>query len=147
MENKNFKIAVSGDICINFLLWKTNQQCDKGFSWESFPQLHNNLKAGEALLLSKLVKLATDATIISPQIQSVEAYLLKELLLSTVELDIFPRAIDEKDDSKVYRIKQYLGFTGSPSGIPKLLPIVDDDEQADLVIIDDEDNGFNENEE
>ena len=48
---------------------------------------------------------------------------------------------------KVYRVKKFLGYSGPISGKPMLLPIVNDDEQADMVIIHDEDNGFNSDEE
>ena len=40
-----------------------------------------------------------------------------------------------------------MGFTGPISGIPKLLPIINDDPNADMIILDDENNGFNFNKE
>jgi len=40
-----------------------------------------------------------------------------------------------------------MGFTGPIYGVPKLLPIIDDDSNADIVILDDENNGFNANKE
>ncbi|MBC2580050.1 RyR domain-containing protein [Clostridium sp. DJ247] len=147
MGNRNFKIAVSGDICINSLLWRTYHQCTTGLSWQCYPHVHSSLKTGEALLLSKLVALSTGASIISPQIQDVEVCLRKEVLLSTAELELFPVTADEKDSNKVYRVNKFLGFTGPASGIPKLFPIINDDENADMVILDDENNGFNSNEE
>lgn len=150
MENKRLKIVVSGDICVNLLQWRTDQQCTQGLNWQSYPHVHNSFKNGEALLLSKFVALATQATqasISSPQIQDIEATLPKELLRSTVELELFPETLHKNDNHKVYRISRYLGFTGLTSGMPMLLPIIEDDENADMVILDDEDNGFNANEE
>ena len=147
MENKCFKIVVSGDICVNLLQWRTDQQCTQGLNWQSYPHVHNSFKNGEALLLAKFVTLATQASISSPQIQDIEATLPKELLRSTVELEFFPETLNKNDNHKVYRISRYLGFTGLTSGMPMLLPIIDDDQNADMVILDDENNGFNSNEE
>lgn len=147
MDNKDFKIAVSGDICVSLLQWITYNQCTKSFNWRFHPSVHYNLKPGGALLLSKLVEMATGASILSPQIQDIGANLHKELLRSTIELDQFPASTDEKDNQKVYRIKRFLGFSTPPSGIAQLLPIINDDENADMVILYDEDNGFNLNKE
>ena len=40
-----------------------------------------------------------------------------------------------------------MGFTGPSHGIPKLLPIIEDDPYAELIILDDENNSFNANKE
>jgi len=63
MGKISFKIVVSGDICVNLLQWRTDQQCTKGLNWQSYPHVHNSFKNGEALLLSKFVTLATQASI------------------------------------------------------------------------------------
>lgn len=36
-----------------------------------------------------------------------------------------------------------MGFTEAMSNTPRLLPIMDDDPSADMIILDDENNGFN----
>ncbi|HVJ50302.1 RyR domain-containing protein [Desulfitobacterium sp.] len=148
MDNKNLRIVVSGDICNNSLIWKTHPQCIQGLSWQDYPLVHHLIKPGEALLLSKLVALSTGATVLSPQIEDFEGCSPKDVLLSSVDLALFPLTAEEKDPHKVYRVKDYLGFTGPTSGIlPKLFSMIDDDENADMVIIDDENNGFNSEEE
>lgn len=147
MKTEDLKIVVSGDICIDLLLWRTYVNCTKDFRWKYYPNVHSISKAGEALLLSKLVALSTGVSIRSPQIQNFEKGLSNEILRSTSVLELFPVNSDEKDNNKVYRVKQFLGFSGPSSNIPKLLPVVNDDENADIVILDDEDNGFNINEE
>lgn len=148
MDNKNLKIVVSGDICNNSLIWKTHQQFTQELSWQYYPQVHYLLKPGEALLLSKLVALSTGMTILSPQIQNSEECSPPDVLLSSVDLAPFPVTAKENDSHKVYRVSDYFGFTGPTSGIlPKLFPIINDDENADMVIIDDENNGFNSKEE
>lgn len=146
MSSRNIKIIVTGDVCINSLIWRTQQQFTESLSWRYYPYVHNVLKNGEALLLSKLVALSTGASIISPQIPDIEGSLHRETLLSTVELELFPQTSDEKNNKKVYRVNQFLGFTGPTLGIPKLFPIINDDENVDLVIVDDENNGFNSDE-
>lgn len=143
MDNKNIKIAVSGDICLNLLIWRTNAKSNNVLNWEHYPNVHSTYKSGEALFLSELVAIATGASILSPQIQDVEELLPKGLLSSTSELELFPISDDEKGNNKVYREKNFLGFTGPKDGMPLLLPITNDDENVDMIILDDEDNGFN----
>ncbi|MBC2582601.1 RyR domain-containing protein [Clostridium sp. DJ247] len=147
MNNKNLKIVVSGDICINSLQWITEPQDNKGLNWQTHLNIHSVLKPGESLLLAKLVALVTGASIYSPKIEDIESTICKEFLRSTAELDLFPASADGKNSGKVYRVSRFLGFTGPSSGVPKLLPIINDDANADIVIIDDENNGFNSNEE
>ncbi|AOY77663.1 RyR domain-containing protein [Clostridium formicaceticum] len=143
MKNKNIKIVVTGDICINSLQWITDPQNNEGFNWQTHLNMHNMLKPGESLLLSQLVELATGASILAPKIEDMALKLSREFLHSTAELNLFPKYDDRRNEEKVYRVKHFLGFTGPSSGIPKLLPIINDDENAAMVIIDDENNGFN----
>jgi len=147
MDSKNLKIVVSGDICINSLQWTTEPQNSNGLNWQTHLNVHSVLKAGESLLLAKLVALATGISIHSPKIDDIEASSLKEFLHSIAELELFPVSTEEKNNNKVYRIKRFLGFAGPSSGMPKLLSITEDDVNAGIVIIDDENNGFNSNEE
>ena len=55
MKNKNFKIVVSGDICINALQWVTQPKNNNGLNWQTHLNIHNTLKPGEALLLYDLL--------------------------------------------------------------------------------------------
>lgn len=147
MDNKNIKIIVSGDVCINLLQWRTYEQCTTELSWKHYPNVHSVFKAGDAILLSKLTALSTGKTVLSPKIHNIESSLHEGALLSTVELGLFPVDSDERSNHKVYRISQFMGFTGPITGVPKQFPIEEDDENADLVILNDENNGFNTNEE
>jgi hypothetical protein len=146
LKNENISIVVTGDIAINLLQWRTYEEYTREFSWQSYPQVHSIIKLEEDFLLSKLVALSTGLAIISPKINNLENDSHKEVLVSTVELGYFSMTNDENDKNKVYRVKQYLGFTGPISGMPKLFPIIKDDVDADIVILDDENNGFNSNE-
>ena len=110
-----------------------------------FPICSQSDKEGGALLLSKLVSSACENTVISPKIADTTCELPKDLLQSTSELGPFSLT-GKEGDPKVYRIKNFLGYSVPASGKPMLLPIVHDDEQADMVIIHDEDNGFHSDE-
>ncbi len=143
MKNKNFKIVVSGDICINALQWVTYPKSTNGLNWQTHLNIHNTLRPGESLLLSKLVTLATETSVSSPYIRDIEVIWQREFLSSTAELDIFPKFDDKNNNSNVYRIKRLMGFTEAMSGMPRLLPIMNDDQNADMIILDDENNGFN----
>ena len=147
MNTKNLKIAVSGDVCTNLLTWRTFKKNTKGFKWENSPHVHSITKEGGALLLSKLVSLACEDTVISPKIVDTTCELPKELLQSTSEVELFSVTGKENDPHKVYRVKKFLGYSGPTKGQPQLLPMVNDDEKADMVMIHDEDNGFNSDEE
>ncbi|EKQ51437.1 MULTISPECIES: RyR domain-containing protein [unclassified Clostridium] len=143
MKNKNFKIVVSGDICINALQWVTYPKINNGLNWQTHLNIHNTLKPGEALLLSKLVELSIGASVLAPQIRDIEGVWQREFLSSTVELDVFPKFNDKNNSTKVYRIKRLMGFTEAMSGMTRLLPIMNDDMNVDMIILDDENNGFN----
>ena len=147
MENKSINIVVTGDVAINLLQWRTYDNSTRDYSWKSYPQVHSIIKLGEDFLLSKLVAISTKANILSVKIKDQGYNSQVESIVSTVELGLFPVTKDENEKNKVYRIKEYLGFTGPTSGIPKLYPVIKDDVNADIVILDDENNGFNSNEE
>jgi len=147
MNNKNIKIVVTGDICINFVQRTIYPQSDKGLNWQTHLNMHIALKPGEALLLSKLVSLSTGASVISPQMPDSGLIKRGEFLSSTAELKLFTKFDSEENNGKVYRIKRLMGFTGPSSGAPRLLPIINDDPKADIIILDDENNGFNASEE
>jgi hypothetical protein len=145
--NHNIKIVVTGDIVIKTLQWRTADTNSGIYNWQSYPQIHRNIKLGEDFLLSKLVALSTDATVLSPKINLSDKASFEDALISTVELQPFPGVKANRKTNKVYRINQYLGYTGPEAGMPKLFHVIDDDADADIVILDDENNGFNGSEE
>jgi len=147
MESNPFKIVVSGDICINSLQWITEPQNNKGLNWQNNSNVHTVLMPGEALLLAKLVTLATGSCVLSPQMQDLDSIPAKEFLRAIAEVELFPVFPNHKNKDKVYRVKRFLGFAGPSFGASKSLPIANDDENVDMVIIDDENNGYHSNEE
>ncbi len=147
MTNKDIKIVVTGDITINLLQWKTYISDIKEYSYKTYPQFHRNIKLGEDFILSKLVELSTEANIIAPKIEFENNRINDDSIVSTVELNLFPMINGKNNKNKVYRVKEFLGFTGPDSGIPKQYPIINDDSEVDIIILDDENNGFNNSEE
>lgn len=144
MDKIDKLISVAGDISIQHLQWSTHNKNTKGQSWQHYPYVHNTSKDGGALLLSKLVSMSTAATILSPELKEEDRF-QEDLLHSFMEVDRFP--VDTSKHHKTYRVMQFLGYAGPSLGAPMLFPIQNDDANADLVIIDDENNGFNANEE
>ncbi|MEY8000874.1 Ryanodine receptor Ryr [Clostridium sp. Mt-5] len=147
MKIRDFNIVVSGDVCVNLLFWQINNEYISDLNWQQYPHIYNRTVEGESLLLAKLVALSTGANVISPKIDYAKDHLPKGLLSSTIQLGLFPATSKDKDRNKVYRVKEFLGFTEILFNDPQLFPIIDDDKNASMVILDDENNGFNNNEE
>lgn len=139
IKNQDTKILVTGDICINTLLWSTSPQENDGLNRQN-NNLHSISKPGEALLLAEMTTLATGKQIISPSIPKDIGSFTNQFLHSFVEIEPFPSSAGSKE-AKVYRVSRFMGFAGKESEKPVLLPI--DTSDAQTVIIDDEDNGFN----
>ncbi len=146
MEIKDFNVIVSGDVCVNLLFWQINDEHISDLNWHQYPHICSRLSEGEALLLAKFVTLSTGANVISPKMDYDKGNLPEGILNSTIRLSLFPAISKDKDGNRVYRVKEFLGFTEMPFKDPKLFPIIDDNENADLIILDDENNGFNNNE-
>ena len=142
MQRNAYKIVVSGDICINSLYWITDSQNKKGLNWQNNLNMHSVSFPGEALLLAQFVTLAIESCILSPRLQDVAAIDFRDFITATAEVELFPVFANGENIDKVYRVKRFLGFSGPASGIPKLLPVANDDANADMVIIDDENNGY-----
>ncbi|MCE5287074.1 MAG: Ryanodine receptor Ryr, partial [Pelosinus sp.] len=145
MSTQTFNIVVTGDICINSLYWITAPQNSNGLNWQTHLNVKSVALPGEALLLAKLVALATKLEIRSPQEPDLNTIPPKDFLRSVAEIDFFPAMPHQETGSKVYRLKRLLGFVGPATGEVKLLPIVNDDANAAIVIVDDENNGFSSN--
>lgn len=141
MSEQNYKIVVSGDICVNTLLWTTSPQVREGWNWQMHNNMHKISMPGESMLLARLISLATGRPVLSPQMRPESVY-SNEFLHSTAKIERFPRLPGGRDT--VYRISRHLGFTWNSPGLPKLLPVEQDDAAASMVVIDDENNGFNE---
>ena len=123
-------------------MWSVLPQGHEGLNWENNANLHSISKPGESLLLAEMTALATGKQIISPSIPKGIGPYTDRFLHSFVEIEPFPYSADKKK-SKVYRVNLFMGFSGTVSGNPALLPIENDVSDAQIVIIDDKNNGFN----
>lgn len=132
------RIVVTGDICMNTLMWSTAPITSDGQNWQS----HNNVKVlnkhGEAMLLAEMIAIATKLPVDSPAIPLEKSIKESKLLRSYAELDFFG---DYKAE-RILRVKRFFGFSEA-EGKAALLPIDNDPAEADLIAIDDENNGFN----
>jgi hypothetical protein len=122
-------------------MWTTYPESKEGFNWQSKSNVHTLLKPGESLLLAKMIGISTGMEIISPVISPAACWPLENYLRSYAELNLFKESINKRD--KVYRVGRFLGFKSTITKEPGLLNIENDDVNADIAVIDDENNGFN----
>lgn len=146
MDTKNIKITVAGDVCVNILKWNTSFHGTSTLEWKSYPNVHQKYIYGEALLLAQMVEQATNLKVKTHTREEISNCVKNNTLLSNVELERFPKVIGSKRNAsrkkESYRVNQYLGFSGPSKGIPKIFPIQEDDIYSDMVILDDENNGY-----
>lgn len=139
MSDKEIKIVVTGDISTNNLIINISHESREGYNW----QTHNNIQSihrpGESLLLARMISLSTNQKVISPA--RIPDKSRDEYLRSYSELHLFPTSQANKE--KVYRVGRFLGFNPTKTRKPELLFVENDDAGADIVVLDDENNGFN----
>lgn len=115
-------------------------------NWKSYPSFHTITKEGGALLLKNMIKIAVSSEIISYDIPSSLKNLNSDnLIYSYALLGEYPYT--KKDDKKVYRIKEFNGFSGPKDDTQFINFPLKDDNDADLVVLDDAGNYFRKNKE
>jgi hypothetical protein len=139
------KIVVTGDVAVDWFEVaappKQSSSTEGGyeFNWETHPTIHRFARPGGALLLAKLVRSATQATILAPELADIEHVPLTKAIRSFASLKPYPYSATQGRRT-VYRIDEFKGFAGDKSVLP--LPVKDDDPNADLIVFDDTANGF-----
>ena len=156
---KTRKIVVAGDVAIDWLSVSTsavdvneddnertpNQKSNPTPNWRLFEGTRMMSRPGGALLLARLVRLATDANVSSQHLTNLEKIPPDEVLHSMAELDLYPEPPDANGKKrKVYRVRHFGGFCGPAEGVPTPPAIVNDSPNADIVLLDDAGNGFRE---
>lgn len=145
MENSSIEsdIVVAGDVAIDWLQWTTKYDKSSG-KWSLNPGTRMIAEKGGALLLARMVEMATNSKVTTYNLDNIENISPKLVIHSMTNLDIFPLSKDKekcKDgENKVFRVKHYGGFCGPDESSP--LKIHKDIENAKLVILDDAGNGF-----
>jgi len=140
-------IVVAGDVTIDWLQWTTkyNENFKTPPNWALYPGTRMKADQGGALLLAKIVKEATKSKIATHLLNDIENIPPESIIHSIAVLDAFPASKDEgecKEKKKIFRVRSHGGFYGPIKNKPKLLPIHNDDVDADMVILDDAGNGF-----
>ena len=144
MVNQNPKIVVSGDICVNSLQWSSGSGGDHLFNYNAYPRIHKRFVGGGALLLAKLISMASGVKVIAPDTENVTSCLPDDVLVSIGELGEFPLIDKQNQKEKVYRIDKFIGYTIEEKGQQaRWFPLINDREDADIVVLDDDNNGFN----
>lgn len=150
MSRRTPKIVVAGDITIDWLeVSVRHRPPEQGRrplpNWQLQPGLRRVPKRGGALLLADLIKAATGITPITHQLEDLENRSPDEVVHSVVMLDQFPYSADKKDkENKVYRVAEPRGYAGPLGDPPAPPPLLRDDPDAQVVVIDDAGNGFRE---
>ena len=139
------KIVVTGDVTIDWFEVATPSKESSStegryeFNWETYPTIHRFARPGGAFLLAKLVRSATQATVMAPELADIEGVPLTKAIRSFASLRPYPYSVTQGQRT-VYRIDEFKGFAGDKSVLP--LPVKNDDPNADLVVLDDASNGF-----
>lgn len=148
MLSSELKVVVAGDVSIDWYFWtRSSYSNNETINWKLYDGLSTSPQPGGAFLLTKMLsnnpEIPSDVKIIH---QSWDKFYTKDpnqILHTNVKLDLFPSHEPDSKD-KVYRVKNYFGFTTPTVEIsyPKPPEIIDDDKNADIVIIHDAGNGF-----
>lgn len=152
MSGRIEKIVVAGDVTIDWLQWRVEEQDPedeqgrKRPNWELYKGTAMTPLRGGALLLADLVAAATGLPVLAPELGDLHNIPPNEVLHSNVLVANFPHTLKESqrkpDKAKyVFRVKEYLGYYGPGDGLNRL-KVLDDDPDADLVILDDAGNRF-----
>lgn len=152
MENsstKEYSIVVAGDVTIDWLQWTTKYneifECTSRPNWILYSGTCMKAEQGGALLLAKMVKEAIKSKVASHVLNDIENIPPESVIHSITVLEAFPLSKDEeecKGKKKVFRVRHHGGFCGPIKNKTRLLPVHNDDTDADMVILDDAGNGF-----
>ncbi|WP_242941634.1 Ryanodine receptor Ryr [Parasporobacterium paucivorans] len=124
---------------MNNLLWTSNPKNTAGHNWQGHTNVSTLGNPGESLLLARMITQSANMDVISPNLSP--DYYGDRYLSSFTELELF--RISDKNSGRVYRVGRFLGFKGTHTGKPELLSLENDVRDAEIVVIDDENNGFN----
>lgn len=144
------KIVVTGDVAIDWLEVitppvATDEEPATIKIWQTYMGVQQFARPGGALLLAYFLRAATGKKVLSPKLNQIENIPPSKIIHFMALLDRFPYSMN-KGESKgsVYRIKEYRGYAGPISSSSNFLKVEDDDNSAEILIIDDAGNGFSE---
>jgi hypothetical protein len=146
-------IVVAGDVAIDWLQMRSgrkecygSQELDSP-NWSLYPGITMAARKGGAFLLAQMVEQATKKRVIAPPLpvhRDIESIPPDVMLHSNALLDAFPYSVQTGDEGRrCYRIREFLGYcrpSGAISGF--IPPVIEEEGDAGLVILDDAGNTF-----
>lgn len=134
------KIVVAGDVTIDWLKWsRTKIEGDDSHNWELYNGFEMVARKGGALLLANMVYAATGIKTITHQMTYPIADVPPRKIIQSLSfLDQYPGP----NKSKVFRVKEFYGFSGPSLTDPMFIPLEEDSSKAELILLDDAGNGF-----
>jgi hypothetical protein len=159
--SRKHTIVVAGDVTIDWLI-QTNvdwlsaaaraaqSNSENGLkprrkNWQLYPGVQMDARAGGALLLAREVALACGASdgvrVLTHAVESIRNIPPDEILHSIVEVARASETIADKKPT-VFRVARLDGFSGPPADSLRALRLPEDDEDADIVVLDDAGNAF-----
>ncbi|MBF7097437.1 hypothetical protein [Alkalibacter mobilis] len=140
MNKKNYSIVVNGDIYINQLFYNSPPINQCGLSWQSNNIFNSFSIGGGAIMLGDLIKKATAKDVVVPYAtENLEG--VNNLVVSPVELKAYKAR--KNSNEEVYRVNKFYGFKAPKIDGENLIKLKDDIQKPNLVVLDDDNNGFN----
>jgi len=147
------KILVAGDVAIDWLQYPikfastalSSKQMPP--NWTGYANIRMIAKPGGAMLLAEMVRAATGAKVIGPELQGIEGIPADQIIHANASLDAYPASCEKKDEKNlVYRVKAFHGYAGPDDGSARTLQVTGRADGAAMIIFDDAGNGFREDE-
>ena len=135
------KIVITGDVSFDwFEVMGTasppaSQETTVLQKWLTFPCVYKFVKLGGAPLLANFIRQASRSAVLFQQLDDRENLAIEKHIHSYVTMKRF-----NKD--AVYRVQEFKGYSGPADGKAHIIPLKDDDPNADIVVLYDEGNGF-----
>jgi len=146
---KKASLVVAGDVTIDILQWEIpprNLKSNKPASnenWALYKGFRMKKRYGGSLHLAKMIKIAAGRSIktASQQNPNMKKIFPNNVIHSLAILDKYSVRVDDKKH-KVYRVKHFCGYSGPDTLTPAPLPIINDNPDADFIVLDDAGNNF-----
>ena len=138
------KLVVTGDAAIDWLQWKCQVSQDQGVqNWLAGPVFKMVPRPGGSLLLAKMVEAATNAHVFGQEVDDLSDVSSEEVLHSMAEVAVFPLShLNEEKGESIYRVEKFEGYSGPSTCVLNPLPMSNDIDEVEMVVLDDGGNGF-----
>jgi hypothetical protein len=142
-------IIVAGDITLDCIMVELPAAepaaADKvpHANWHLYPGARLTSHAGGALLLARMIGLATSSPVSTHRPDNAPGSTSIDSLQCFVEAAPFPLSGDKKNAKNfVYRVRRFRGYAGPPDGRLMIKGVEGDNPRAAIVVLDDAGNGF-----